>query len=92
MCHRPARIFGLKDRGFLRPGYAADLAVVAPQEAWTVDASNIAYACGWSPLQGQSLHGKVHMTFVNGTLVYKDGEILRPDYRGERLRFSPESL
>lgn len=92
MCHRPARIFGLKERGFLRPGYAADLAVVAPREAWTVDASNIAYACGWSPLQGQMLHGKVCMTFVNGTLVYRDGQILRPDYRGERLRFSSESL
>lgn len=92
MCHRPARIFGLKERGFLRPGYAADLAVVAPREAWTVDASNIAYACGWSPIQGQMLHGKVRMTFVNGTLVYQDGEILKPDYRGERLRFSSESL
>lgn len=92
MCHRPARIFGLKERGFLRPGYAADLAVVAPREAWTVDASNITYSCGWSPIQGQMLHGKVRMTFVNGTLVYQDGEILKPDYRGERLRFSSESL
>lgn len=92
MCHRPARIFGLKERGFLRPGYAADLAVVTPREAWTVDASNITYACGWSPIQGQMLHGKVRMTFVNGTLVYQDGEILKPDYRGERLRFSSESL
>lgn len=87
LCHRPARIFGLRGRGFLRTGYAADLTVVDPREAWTVDTGNIAYACGWSPLQNQTLHGKVHMTFVNGMLVYRDGEILRPDYRGERLLF-----
>ncbi|MCM1042050.1 MAG: dihydroorotase [Bacteroides sp.] len=91
MCHRPARIFGIKGRGFLRPGYAADLAVVNPDEVWTVEASNIAYACGWSPLQGQSLHGKVRATFVNGTPVYQDGEIIAPDHRGERLLFERAS-
>ncbi len=89
MCHRPARIFGVKERGFLRPGYAADLAVVDPREEWTVSPGNIAYACGWSPLEGERLHGKVRMTFVNGHLVYRDGTILRPDHRGQRLVFEP---
>lgn len=88
LCHRPARIFGIRNRGFLRIGYAADIAIVNPTEACTVDESNIAYKCGWSPIQNQSLHGKVLATFVNGNPVYQDGRITKPDYRGERLTFS----
>ena len=87
MCHRPARLFQIAGRGFLRPGYAADLAVVDPGQAWQVDKSNIDYKCGWSALEGQVLHGKVLSTFVNGHLVYDKGEVLMPDYRGERLLF-----
>lgn len=87
MCHRPARLFQIAGRGFLRPGYAADLAVVDPGQAWQVDKSNIDYKCGWSALEGQVLHGKVLSTFVNGRLVYDKGEVLMPDYRGERLLF-----
>ena len=87
MCHRPARLFQIAGRGFLRPGYAADLAVVDPGQAWQVDKSNIDYKCGWSALEGQVRHGKVLSTFVNGHLVYDKGEVLMPDYRGERLLF-----
>lgn len=87
MCHRPARLFQIAGRGFLRPGYAADLAVVDPGQAWQVDKSNIDYKCGWSALEGQVLHGKVLSTFVNGNLVYDRGEVLMPGYRGERLLF-----
>ena len=87
MSHRPAKLFGIEKRGFLRSGYAADLAIVDPQAVWTVEKENIAYKCAWSPLEGQSLHGKVLMTFVNGNLVHQNGEIFLPYYRGERLRF-----
>ena len=87
MCHRPARLFGMEKRGFLRPGYAADLALVEPETAWTVEKSNIDYKCGWSALEGRTLHGKVRSTFVNGNLVYDQGRVLMPGYRGERLLF-----
>ncbi|MDE6493202.1 MAG: dihydroorotase [Bacteroidales bacterium] len=87
MCHRPAQLYRIERRGFLREGYAADLAIVKPDEPWTVERSDIAYKCGWSPLEGERLHGKVWMTFVNGNLVYGDGRIVLPGYRGERLRF-----
>ena len=87
MCHRPARLFQIAGRGFLRPGYAADLAIVDPEQAWQVDKQNIDYKCGWSALEGQVLHGKVLSTFVNGNLVYDRGEVLMPGYRGERLLF-----
>lgn len=87
MSHRPARIYGIEKRGFLRPGYAADLVVVNPEKEWTVRPGNIAYACGWSPLEETTLHGEVLMTFVNGNLVYEKGEIKMPDHRGERLLF-----
>lgn len=87
MCHRPARLFQIAGRGFLRRGYAADLAIVDPEQAWQVDKQNIDYKCGWSALEGQVLHGKVLSTFVNGNLVYDRGEVLMPGYRGERLLF-----
>ncbi len=87
MSHRQAQVFGIEKRGFLRPGYAADIAVVDPEAEWTVNKENIAYKCAWSPLEGQNLHGNVLMTFVNGNLVYKNNQILLPEYRGERLRF-----
>lgn len=87
LCHRPARIFGIKNRGFLREGYAADIAVANPTEGWTVNKSNITYKCGWSPFEEEQLHGKVLYTFVNGNLVYGEGRVLMPDYRGERLAF-----
>lgn len=87
MCHRPAHLFQIAGRGFLRPGYAADLAIVDPEQAWQVDKQNIDYKCGWSALEGQVLHGKVLSTFVNGNLVYDRGEVLMPGYRGERLLF-----
>lgn len=87
MCHRPAQLFKIEKRGFLRKGYHADLAVVDPHREWTVEKGNIAYRCLWSALEGFRLHGKVLGTFVNGNLVCQDGNLLKPDYRGERLRF-----
>lgn len=87
MCHRPAQCFQIRKRGFLREGYAADLAVIDPEKEWKVTSGNIPYACHWSALEGESLHGKVEYTFVNGNLVFAHDSILLPDYRGERLLF-----
>jgi dihydroorotase len=87
MCHNPAILFRVKNRGYIRPGYAADLVLVDMNKAWEVNKSNIYYKCGWSPLEGTRFHSQVLMTFVNGQLVYDRGKI-DESVRGERLMFS----
>jgi dihydroorotase len=86
MCHAPARLFGVKERGFIEPGFKADLVLVDMEQEWTVAHNNIHYKCGWSPLQGETFHSKVSHTWVNGRLVYKDG-LFNEMVRGERLEF-----
>lgn len=85
MCHRPATLFGIQRRGFLRPGYQADLVLVRPQD-WTVTPDDILSLCGWSPLEGRTLHHRVTHTWCNGHLVYADGHI-DDNYRGQALTF-----
>jgi dihydroorotase len=87
MCHNPAVLFRIKNRGFIRPGYAADLVLVNMNHPWKVEKQNILYKCGWSPLEGTSLHAKVEKTFVNGQMVYDSGKI-NEQVRGQRLLFS----
>ena len=65
MCHNPASIFGIQKRGFLRPGYFADVVVVEAGET-PVTTNNIMYKCGWSPLVGQTLHTRIRQVFLNG--------------------------
>ncbi|HAP00493.1 MAG TPA: dihydroorotase [Bacteroidetes bacterium] len=84
--HNPAICFGLKDRGFIREGYYADLALVNPQEEWTVHPDNIYYKCGWSPLEGHRFRGRVTHTFVNGHIVYQNG-LFNENFFGKRLEF-----
>ncbi|MBQ9559384.1 MAG: dihydroorotase [Bacteroidaceae bacterium] len=85
MCHQPARLFGIKGRGYLRPGYKADLVLVKPEE-WTLRREDILSKCGWSPLEGCVLHWRVQQTFVNGRLAYDHGHI-NDNLRGEALAF-----
>jgi dihydroorotase len=86
MCHNPAILFNIRNRGFIREGFKADLCLVDPHRPWTVSKENILYKCGWSPLEGDTFSSKVVKTIVNGTIVYNDG-IINEDYRGERLLF-----
>lgn len=85
MAHAPAELFHIEKRGFLRPGYKADIAIVA-NEPWTVTKESLLYRCCWSPLEGQKLHYKVISTFVNGKEVYHRGKIDN-SVRGELLTF-----
>ncbi len=86
MCHAPANCFKVKNRGFIREGYAADLALVDLQAPWKVDKDNILYKCGWSPFEGQQFHSKVTHTFVNGHLAWHNGTF-DESVKGERLLF-----
>lgn len=73
MCHNPARLFDVRQRGYIRPGYKADLAVVRPGCPWTVTEDIIQSKCGWSPMTGHTFNWKVIHTFCNGNHIYADG-------------------
>ena len=87
MCHNPAILFRVEERGFLREGYKADLCVFDLSNPWTVNTDNILYKCGWSPFEGNSFRARVIHTFVNGQWVYRNGSI-DESVRGERLLFN----
>ena len=69
-CHNPAILFQIKDRGFIREGYKADLVLIDLISPWTVNKENILYKCGWSPFEGTTFKSRVSHTFVNGILTY----------------------
>ena len=75
MCHNPARLFEVRDRGFIREGQKADLVMLRPS-AWTLTKDQIVSRCGWSPLEGRTFRWQVAETIVNGTAVYRDGHFL----------------
>lgn len=86
MCHAPAKLFGVKDRGFIREGYFADLVLVNPNSPYTISSDNILYKCGWSPLQGETLSSSIHTTILNGKVVFHNGEVVRQPM-GQMLEF-----
>jgi len=86
MCHNPAILFQIKDRGFVREGYFADLVLVDPNSPWWVNKNNILAKCGWSPFEDQSFKSKVTHTFVSGHLAYENGNINEQE-NGFRLEF-----
>ena len=90
MCHRVAELFEIKDRGYIREGYKADLVLVNPNDGWTVTEDNILYKCGWSPFTGHTFKSRVEGTWVNGVKVYDGAKVLTEDgnHAGERLEFN----
>lgn len=87
MCHNPAKLFRMEDRGFLREGYHADIAIVAANRPWSVTKENILYKCGWSPFEGNAFKARVTHTFVNGHLAYREGQF-DESHLGQRLLFN----
>lgn len=87
MAHNPARLFSVNERGFLRKGYKADIAIVKREDTpWTVTKDVIQSKCRWSPLEGQSFNWKVKGTIINGKLVF-DGSSFDNASRGEHITF-----
>ena len=70
MCHNPAILFDVKDRGYIKEGYYADLVLVDLNSPWTVKKENILYKCGWSPFEGATFKSRITHTILNGELVY----------------------
>ena len=86
MSHHPAKLFQVDKRGFLRPGYQADIVIVRPHTAWTVQKEIIQSKRGWSPMEGHDYQWQVEQTICNGHLIYNKGEFDEA-YRGEELTF-----
>lgn len=86
MCHNPSVLFDIRERGFIREGYYADLVVVDMNSPWLVAPQNIAYKCGWSPLEDTTFHAKITHTFINGHLAYENG-IYSEERNAMRLTF-----
>jgi len=73
MCHTPAEIFQVDNRGFIRIGYWADLVLIDLNKNYRVEQSNIYSKCGWSPFEGHTFNSSIDKTFVNGNMVYDNG-------------------
>ena len=86
MSHAVATCFEIKDRGFIREGYHADL-VLVKKAPYTVSKENILYHCGWSPFEGNSFPYQINTTFVNGYKVYHEG-VFNEVQKGQRLQFT----
>jgi len=85
MCHNPAILYRIEKRGFIREGYFADLTIIDLNTSWIVSKENILSKCGWSPLEGTTFQTKVTNTFVNGNLVYDNGEF-NENAKGQPLK------
>lgn len=89
MCHNPASLYKMTNRGFVREGYYADLVLVDLETEWRVSKENILYKCGWSPLEGTTFHSSVTHTFVNGNLVFENG-VFHEEKKGIAIEFYTE--
>ena len=88
MCHNPATLFAIAERGFIREGYHADLVLVDLGTETVVDKAELFYKCRWSPLEGTRLHCKVIKTFVNGVEVFDCKTGVYDDIKGKPLQYA----
>jgi len=86
MSHAVADCFRIRDRGYIREGYFADLVVVDNHQPTTVSKDTILYKCGWSPLENFTFPASILNTFVSGNLVYNNGKF-DESAKGQRLKF-----
>ncbi|NVJ89418.1 MAG: dihydroorotase [Flavobacteriaceae bacterium] len=86
MSHNPAKLFQIEKRGFIKEGYFADLVLIDNNKPQTVTKENVLYKCGWSPFEGTTFSSTITQTFVNGNLIYNNGEF-NDTIKGKRLTF-----
>ena len=86
MCHNPADLFGVRNRGYLREGYQADIVLVRPNCGWTVTKDVIKSKCGWSPMENHMYLWRVERTICNGHTVYQNGTV-DTNYIGQPVEF-----
>jgi dihydroorotase len=89
--HNVAELYRMKDRGYLREGYYADLVLISTNAPWEVATDNILSKCGWSPFTGQTFRSSIEKTFVNGNIVYDSGKINHTT-AGKRLIFEKHRI
>lgn len=87
MSHNPAKRFQIKQRGFIREGYAADLVIVRPNQPWKVDANCIKSKCGWSPMEGHTYNWRIEQTWCNGNVVFTNGKPTSTSAKGQQVYF-----
>ena len=88
-CHAPTRIFDVRDRGFLREGYWADLVIVDPEKETVVDESELFSRCNWSPFSGTRFSHCVDLTMVSGQVAYAKGKPA-DEPTGRRVEFAKQ--
>ena len=85
--HAPATLFNVRERGYLREGYFADLVIIDPDKPHTVVASEVLSRCAWTPFEGETFRSSIAATFVNGLLGWDDGQLV-DSVRGMRVEFA----
>jgi dihydroorotase len=86
MCHNPALLFDIADRGYIKEGFKADLVLVDTNNPWTVTKENVLAKCGWSPFEGVTFKSRITHTFVNGQIVYQNFKV-NPQKYAQELSF-----
>ena len=90
MCHNPAERFYIENRGYLRPGYMADLVIVKPDTPWTLATRMVLSKCNWSPMEGHVFHWRILRTYVNGFMLFHNGHITDENFHGQQVTFTPD--
>jgi dihydroorotase len=85
-CHAPADLFGVRERGYVREGWYADLVIIDPEKPFRVEKPGLLCKCGWSPFEGHEFSSTIDTTIVNGEVVYRDGKLTK-SIAGQRLQF-----
>lgn len=88
MCHNPAELLQIENRGYLREGYKADVVMVRPHAPWTLTPNRIQSKCNWSPLEGHVFHWRVERTFCNGFPIFNRGHVTDEKFRGQAVCYN----
>lgn len=89
MSHNPARRFYIENRGFIRPGYMADLVILKPHSPWTLATRMVLSKCNWSPFEGNVFSWRILRTYVGGFMLYHNGHITDENFHGQQITFLP---